>query len=182
MISAPAAYILLARGIAILKIREKYNAVISIAIILIFLLDLFYEVNYYEEPYKNKVEVFGKSFTIRSKQMFREAAQYVKSFDSKYPNSIIISYAWFPDYFQYYFDQIGYDREVDINVWNVKDTLKLRDLSEKFPDDDYIWVLRGHKTYDSTFGKWMKDNFVLIHHEPMTGADVWLYKVQINIK
>jgi uncharacterized membrane protein len=176
LISAPAAYILVARLLSIIKF--KYQSFIPVVFIIILLIDLFYEVNYYEKPYRNQVEVFGKSFKIRSKQMFREAAQYTQSFDSKYPNSVIVSYAWFPDYFDYYFDRINFERKVDINIQGVKDTLKLKNITQDYPDAEYLWILRGHISYDSSFDKWIKHQFKLIHYEPMLGADVWLYKIK----
>jgi mannosyltransferase len=178
MISAPAAYILLARGISMIKTKSKYSYLLCVSIIAFLLIDLLLEVDYYGQPYKNNVEVFGKNFKIRSKQMFREAAHYVKSFDSKYPNSIIVGYAWFPYYFNYYFKQIGFDRTVDIHVLTASDTTKFLNIKEQFPDKEFIWILRGHKEYDSVYVDWMKNKFKLIHHEPMIGADVWLYKIR----
>lgn len=174
LISAPAAYILVARGLAIIKF--KYHIVIPVAFIIILLIDLIYEVNYYDNPYKNQVVVFGKSFKIRSKQMFREAAQYVQSFDSKYPNSLIVSYAWFPDYYNYYFERINFNRKVNINIQGIKDTLKLKNILKDYPDKEYLWILRGHISYDLNFDKWITQQFKLIHFEPMLGTDVWLYK------
>jgi len=108
---------------------------------------------------------------------FREAAQYVKTNDEKYENSIITAYAWFPYYFNYYFNQIGYDRKVDLHVLDSKDTVKFEDLSA-YPGKDYIWVVRGHKEIDTNYYDWMKNRFKLIHHEPMIGADVHIYKIE----
>ncbi|MFH1052066.1 MAG: glycosyltransferase family 39 protein [bacterium] len=177
LLSGPAAYILFARGITTLKLKEKWQNLVAILIFLFITWQIIFDFNYYGEPYKDKVVIFGKSIKKRTKQMFREAAQYVKSYDSKYPNSIIAGYAWFPDYFNYYFNQIGYDRTVDIHVLDAKDTTKFQNIKIQFPEEEYIWVLRGHKEYDSNYFDWMKDNFKLIHYEPMIGADVWLYKI-----
>jgi mannosyltransferase len=177
IISAPAAYLLFARGITTLNIHVRWKNVIAVIVSLFFLWQLIFDLKYYSEPYKDHFIVFGKWFNKRTKQMFREAAQYVKLNDEKYPGSIIAAYAWSPYYFNYYFDKIGFDREVDIYVLDSKDTVKFKNLSN-YPCKDYIWFVRGHKEVDSAFYKWMENRFRLIHHEPMVGADVHLYKIE----
>ena len=108
MISAPAAYLLFARGITLLKIKENYKNMIAIVLFLFTSWQLICDMKYYTEPYKDHFIVFGERFKKRTKEMFREAAIYLKDNYNKYPNSIIAAYVWFPFYFDYYFEKINF--------------------------------------------------------------------------
>ncbi len=176
IISAPSAYLLFARGITLLKIKENFKGIIAVILFLITSWQLFIDMNYYSQPYKDHFIIFGKRFNKRTKEMFREAAIYLKENYNKYPNSVIAGYVWFPFYFDYYFEKINFAKKVEIHVLDSKDTVKFINnllLNEK----EYIWLIRGHKEIDTSYFDWMERKFKLIHHEAMVGADVWLYKI-----
>jgi hypothetical protein len=175
IISAAPAYLLFAKAITTIKIKRSYQNIIAVFIFLFVSWQLIFDMNYYGQPYKDHFVVFGKKFKKRTKEMFREAALYVRNNDIKYNNSIIVANAWFPFYFDYYFDKINYNRRVDIHILNALDTNKLKDLSNYHKD--YLWVVRGHIEFDTVLYKWLDNSYTLVVNKPMIGADVRLYKI-----
>jgi uncharacterized membrane protein len=177
IISAAPAYILFAKSITSIKIKQSYQNILALIIFGFISWQLIFDMNYYGQPYKDHFMVFGKKFKKRTKQMFREAAQYVQTNDEKYPNSLIAAYVWFPDYFNYYFEKNKFDKKVDLHILDIKDTVKFKDLSA-LKDKDFLWVIRGHKDIDTVLNDWLDNRFKLIHYEPMIGADVRLYQIE----
>ncbi len=173
--TAPAAYLLFARAITTLKIKKSVQNLLAFFIVIIMAYQIIIDFNYYGQPYKDHIVVFNKRFKKRTKEQFKEAAEFVKDNNSKYPKSIIISYAWFIDYFDYYFDKLNSPHKVDINVWGSADTNKVNTLLNN-KQTNYIWILRGHKELDSAFIDYFNRKYKLIQYKKLIGADVWLYK------
>jgi len=173
--TAPAAYILFARAITTLKVKKSIQNILAFIIVVVMAYQLIIDFNYYGQPYKDHIMIFNKRFKKRTKEQFKEAAEYVKDNYNKYPKSIIISYAWFEDYFNYYFEKFDFLHKVDINVWGSADTNKVKNLIRK-KQADYIWILRGHKELDSAFIDFFNSKYTLIRYKKFIGADVWLYK------
>lgn len=179
--TAPAAYLLFARAITTLNIKKTFQNILAVAIVGIMFYQLIFDFNYYGQPYKDHIMIFNKRFKKRTKEQFKEAAEYLRKNDNKYPNSLIISHAWFGDYFNYYFDKSHFQRRVDINVWGSADTNKIANL-EKTKQSRYIWILRGHKELDSLFIDYFNRKYALINYKKFVGADVWLYKRKHHLK
>ncbi len=128
MVSLPAAFLLLAASIRILFPAGPLRLYSSVGICCYLLFSLLFIHRHYSEPHR---------------EQFREAATYVADHIEDDSRTLIAASAWNIDYFNYYFEKLPGDIEVDLRAVNLSDypelarTISLRSSNE-------VWLLWGH--------------------------------------
>ena len=160
IISMPAAYLLLARSITQLPLRSRYKTVLATAIVGLLLFHLIFSMNYYTKP---------------TKEQFREAVKFIVGHDNLYKDSLIIGYAWNPNYLNYYFTKISSDRRVEEMGGEEKDILNVDKLITK-KNPKYIWYITAHRVPEAKFLIFLNKRLTFIEHKEFISADVWLFR------
>lgn len=164
IVSLPAAYLLLSRSIARLPLRTTYQALVTVALLGLFLFDLVFVMGYYSEAYK---------------EQYRGAASYVIEHDELYEDSLIIGYTGIQDweqFFDYYFERAGFARRVDAAAGRERDIPEIDELiASRKPR--YMWYLvRTYFSLDQAFVDYLDEHFTLVEREGFIGIDVWLFE------
>lgn len=179
IISLPAAYLLLARSISLLPFKKMLTAIAPTAIIALFLADLIFITEYYSNPYKNYVRIAGMTFTKPHKEQYEEAVVKIIEENTIYQPSLIIGYAWYTEYFNYYFNKFNSGLKVDLKAGEAADTSSVSKLvNEKKPV--YIWFISAHKDPDPAFMNYMDNAFVRKQYHKFADAQVILYVSSIH--
>ncbi len=175
LISAPAFYVGLARAVDLSARSKTITNALAFAFFALAFFNLIFDYNYYGDPYKDSVVVFGKKFKKRTKEQFADAAKYVADNFAKYPNSYLAAYVWRPDYFEYYFSKFGFRKKIDFSFWNPE---KVKSLSPDSlpPSVRYLWLLRGHKILELSITNFLDSNYERIKRIKLVRADVFVYK------
>ncbi len=175
LICAPPAYILLARAIATIAKKDAARYAIAGALIAVIFFSLIFELDYYSNPYKQNVEFFGNKYKKRAKEQFGEASEYFIERRDKGKTEIIAACAWFPDYFEYYFRKNGYNGRIDLIACDIKDSSKINKAVDSAGAERF-WLLRGHRTLDSSLVHYLDDKYKRADYAEFAGAEVLLYE------
>jgi hypothetical protein len=160
IIALPAAYLLLGRAITLLSTRLRYQSIAFCSVLLYFLWDLFFVHGYYAEP---------------QKEQFREAVGYVVQQSERYPGALVIGHVWSEQYLEYYFKRFGSNQRVSWLAGLPGDIARTEAFLQQSPVD-YVWFVRAHRSVAPEFLAFLNDALVLVEHQTLVGADVWLYR------
>ncbi|HEX6384538.1 MAG TPA: glycosyltransferase family 39 protein [Anaerolineae bacterium] len=160
IISLPAAYLLLARAITRLPLPAPGQSFVSLALLFTFLTNLLFTMHYYTAPHKAQ---------------FREAVQQIIVRDPSYQRSVIIGYAWNKAYLNYYFENLGSNRRVDILAGKASDIAAVSETIRRY-EPQYVWYIRAHRKPEPKFVDFLNENLTLVAHDEFVKADVWLFE------
>lgn len=160
IISLPPAYLLLARSVTQLKIKEKFKILTIVFLVSFSTYHLFFVIKYYSKP---------------QKEQFREAVYFVAENYALFPDSLIIGYAWSKEHLNYYFKKKGFEKGVDFILGEKEDIQKFEEIIKE-KRADYVWFIRAHRIPHIEFMEFIKRNFLLLVHSRFFGCDVYLFK------
>jgi mannosyltransferase len=158
-VSIPPAYLLVARGIQKIRIKQTYRHGITCFLILIALFDLVIIKKYYSQP---------------TKEQFREAVAYVVKKDPTLTRSLIIGTTWKSSHLDYYLRRLGSPRKVDIVAGAKEDIKSVSDILNA-QDPRNIWIIRAHRRINDEFLAFFSENYALVDRSSFIDADVWLF-------
>lgn len=161
IIIAPAAYILLARSITQIRIKNGGKIILTIIMIVFLLYQLLFGMDYYHH---------------KTKEQFREAVKYVVDNSEQYSNDKIFVYGYNDEYFNYYFKSMQVDKKADLLVGEAKDSLLVSTYILK-NDARYFWYISAHRTPDKKLIEYFNKKYKLVQNRFFIKAIVWLYKV-----
>lgn len=158
LVSAPAAYLIVARAITALPVPARLQAAIAILAVGASLLG-FNAKGYYSKPHR---------------QQFREAVSYVVEHEKKAPKPAIIV-TGHPAHFNYYFEKLGAKHSADISASSEDELSKVeRLLTEQQPKS--IWRLTAGKNRKGPVEAFLGERFKLVDEAEFFGTTVALYK------
>jgi mannosyltransferase len=160
-VSAPAAYLLLARGLSVLTRRWKINIGVGGLFLVLALVDLFAVHQYYSKPVKDQ---------------WRDAVAHVVGENPRHPNALLIGSVWKPVFANYYFERLGSDLRLQIEAGKKSDLPRIsKEIQKAAPSA--VWLIRIHRTVEEGFLDYFKKNFLEKSHQKFIRADVWLFEV-----
>jgi putative flippase GtrA len=159
IIALPAAYLLAARGAMLLPFRRWGRGLLAVALVAASLYDL----------------VAGRYYAAPQKEQFREAVQYVAEENTRAGSSLVIGYAWEPDYFNYYFARSGSPLRVQVNTGAASDAAAFEAAVQR-SRSAYVWYIAGHKQPDDAFVAFLMDRFTVVEYQRFNRARVWLLR------
>jgi hypothetical protein len=174
LISLPAAYLLLARSLTQLPLRPRVQVGLVTVATGLLVSHLLFSMDYYTKPHK---------------EQFREAVQFVTL--NERADALIVGCSWgfygpdkvpLPDAaaaakFDYYFKQQGSERRVEELACEAKDMPTLKERIER-EDYRYIFYLAVHRPEpERPLTLALHDEFELIGHEELVGANAYLFEV-----
>lgn len=160
-VSAPAAYLLLARGLAILSRRWKIQIGVGGLLLVLALVDLFAVKQYYRRPVKDQ---------------WRDAVAHVIRENQHHPNTLLVGSVWKPVFANYYFERLGSPRRLQIEAGRESDLPRIqKEIQQAAPEA--IWLIRIHRTIEEGFLNYFKRNYRQKSHRKFIRADVWLFEV-----
>jgi hypothetical protein len=151
MICTPAAYLLVARGIARIPVRRAYHLALIATVFAGLLADLLFGMHYYTRP---------------TKDQYREAVGHIVQNNAKYPNSLIVG--WKDPLYDYYFAKLGSRRRVNMGAWGAADARTVAEVVAKYRVD-YIWLVHGHWALDPEFEALLKSRYSLLEQKSYIG-------------
>jgi 4-amino-4-deoxy-L-arabinose transferase-like glycosyltransferase len=159
LISAPPAYLLFARSITQIFLKQKWQTAAATIFILLFTIHLLVDKKYYFQP---------------TKEQFREAVSVVIENDRLYPGSIIIGYTY-ENFFDYYLERNGFEKKIDLYMNGKENTTlvmeTIRSIKKK-----YIWLISAHINPDEKFLEHISKEYKVIKKEQFFRANVWLFE------
>jgi mannosyltransferase len=164
LIALPAAILLIAYGLTRLPLRSP----IAMGLALICAVALVYNLATWWDYYQRI-----------TKAQFREAAYYIATCDPELDGkSIIIGYDGYEGtehLFEFYFQQAGFPREVDVGAGHETDISRVQAVvAEKKPR--YIWYVYAQNSPDDAFLAYLDKTFHRVDYQSMYYAGVWLYE------
>jgi hypothetical protein len=131
IISIPAAYLLLARGITQLPIRRAFQTSLVVLIVVWSLVNLIVQRQYYSTP---------------TKEQFREAVQFIVDDASQAgQDAPVLGVAYSPKFFDYYFEKQGSKRRIAMLVGQPDDVPRVRDFLQR-ENPDCFWYISSTYT------------------------------------
>lgn len=115
-------------------------------------------------------------YTSYIKVQYREAVEYIVENDARYSPSLIVGYFWNEWMYDYYFEQKGSSRCIDVRLTVPEDFAQLGEEA-RIHTPGYIWLIRGHLDGYSDFVELLQKHLTLLEHRPYVNADVWLFEV-----
>jgi mannosyltransferase len=159
IVGLPAAYLLLARAVAVLATGTRRTALATL-LVAALLAHLVVHMRYYEVP---------------GKEQFREAAAEVSALDPHPGGSVILARAYYREYFDYYFARLQSARRVDLIAGADADIPAARALLvARRPAR--IWLLAGHLTVEPGFFSFLQEGYTERGHRAFNGSEVWLFE------
>jgi uncharacterized membrane protein len=159
LVGLPAAYLLLARAIAVLATGTR-RAAQGTLVIVGLLAHLLLGMRYYAVP---------------GKEQFREAAAAVVARDPALAGSVVLARAYHREYFDYYFRRLGSPRRVDLVAGANADVPAARALlAARRPGR--VWLLAGHLPVEEGFLTFLREGYSEREHRALLGAEVWLFE------
>jgi mannosyltransferase len=160
-LSAPAAYLLLARAITGLPFRGWVRAAGVVGVAVFLLGNLIYGVRYYSTP---------------NKEQTREAVAYVMAHERFGPDDLVIGHTS-AEVIDYYFEQLGSAPRVDISAGHAEDIPAVAGLiAERQPPE--VWYIAVHNEPDEAFVAYLTEHMTLVEHEKWLNAEVWFFEAQ----
>ena len=161
IVSAPAAYLLLARAIARLGSGKKALVVLGGLILAFSLFDLFALKKYYWKP---------------TKQQWREAVAYVIDNHPQQPDALIIGCAYKPAWLDYYFRQLGSRLRVQLDGdWCQKGDLPRVSAYIEKTSPRAVWLIYAHHQIEKEFIDYFAAKFRFARHQPFIKAGAWFF-------
>jgi mannosyltransferase len=164
IISMPAAYLLLSRAIVQLPFRGWARAGIVLLIAGSALYQMLFVTGYYLFP---------------SKEQFREAVAYIIDHSDPQRSYAVIGYAYYPDYFNYYFERFGSPERVELIAGTMADKAALDNYLRLHPAER-IWYVAAHKIPESAFIEHLTATLDLADTKKFMGAQVWLFRESLR--
>jgi mannosyltransferase len=158
IVALPAAYLLLARAVAVL-IPGRWQAASGTLLVLGLLAHLLFVMRYSTEP---------------RKEQFREAAAEIAARDPDPAGSLVIARAYHREYFDYYFARLGSRRRVDLVAGADGDVPAARALLDS-RRPERIWLIAGHLPVGEGFLAFLRGRYEEREHRVLVEADVWLF-------
>jgi mannosyltransferase len=160
IVSMPAAYLLLSRAIVRLPLRGCIQAGIALVIAGSALYQMLFVMGYYRFP---------------SKEQFREAVEYIINHTDSERSYAVVGYAYYPDYFNYYFERFGSPERVALIAGGAEDETAFDDyLRQHAPER--VWYIAAHKPPESGFIEHLMATMELADAKKFLGAQVWLFR------
>jgi len=160
IISLPAAYLLVARGIARIPVRGRQHAAITLVVCFLLVLHLVFGLRHYSTPHNDQ---------------FREAVAYVVEHDRSLQSSLIVGHSYGRKFFDYYFVKLGSNRRIDIRG-GYKETIPGVVRAVRTRNPQYVWILYGNMMPDMQFIQFMKQNFTFVHGREYRFAGALLFE------
>jgi len=159
IVSAPAAYLLLARGISVISKRVSIQHALGIFFTLVALVDLFAIKQYYWTPKKDQ---------------WRETAAQIIKVNKQPDRNLMIGCVWRPAFVNYYFERLGSELRLSIEASRQTDFPNLRKaIQAKKPDT--IWFVRIHRPLDQKLLELLQKNYRETSHVKFINADIWSF-------
>ena len=159
IISLPAAYLLLARGIGLLLKQKRFFPADTVTIAIILIVHLVFGMNYYK---------------TQEKEQFRQTVGHiVEHQDSE--NASIIAYAWSPEYLNYYFNQFNSSQSVNLVAGDSSDVATI-DHFLNTTDNNYIWYVAAHKKSSDKVIEFLEQKMELVEFDEFIETKLWLFK------
>jgi len=160
IVCLPAAYLLLARAIAVLASGWRLALLAGGA--LLFLL--------------GHLLFVGRFYRVPAKEQFREAvARVVASDPAPGGGVVVLGRAYYREYFDYYFEQLGSPRRVDLRAGGDDSLGETRAFLER-ARPRRVWLLRGHRVVSPAFLALLRSRYEEREHLALLGADVWRFE------
>jgi hypothetical protein len=159
IISLPAAYLLFSRAITQLFVRPLYQVIIT-AMMVMYAIHWLISDGYYSTP---------------RKEQWREAVYFMAENDKYYKDSLIIGYAWRPQYFNYYLEKKGSVKRVKIIAGEENDISETANIINR-KNPHYVWYIYGQKFPDKKYLDFMKKRLSLIKEKKFINTGVFLFK------
>jgi mannosyltransferase len=160
LVSLPAAFLLVARGIGRLPVARTLRGLAGAGLV-VFLITRFAAGSYYTAP---------------SKTQIRQAVQYIASHEGQFPDAVIVGgYQGGQHELDYYFRKFGSSSTVTIkagNTWQIDDVRS--QLAALHPH--YIWFLGQHLFYEKEFEDFLAHDFTRRLEVPYWHMTVFLYE------
>lgn len=157
IVSLPAVYLLLARGIAAVPVplAAVWTGSLCTALVLSLLIDD----HYYTKPQKDQ---------------YREVAAHVVELQASYKDLPIVAYTWREGYYDYYLEHFGSAEQVSLVAGQLADVEKLQTFlhSEKA---EGFWYLVGQRTPEQQFIEQVENSYRLENTLQLEGASARLY-------
>lgn len=158
IVGLPAAYLLLARGIAV-RPADWRRTSLAVLLVLVLLGHLLFDMRYYSVP---------------RKEQFREAVAEVVAHDPDSTGSLVVGRAYHREYFDYYFVRLGSRRRVDLVAGTDADIPALRALLDS-RHPDRVWLLAGHLPVEEGCLSFLRGRYEERQHRSLVGAGAWLF-------
>jgi len=158
IISLPPLYLLLARSIAALPLKQRTLHFIAVGVVAIIFIDLIFVKRYYSTPEKEQI---------------RDAVEYIVKNDPD--RSVIIGYAYNPKFFNYYFCKLNSCRRIDFSGGEEKDIEYITEVL-KTNSSQYIWFITEHREPEEKFVAYLKNKYHLRAYKEYIGAKIWLFE------
>jgi mannosyltransferase len=159
LLSAPAAYLLLAHALTKLPGGKLARVVAALAITVFYLGNLIYGLDYYSAPTKTQI---------------REAVGYVTSHPEMSREDLVIG-DHNGEILDYYFEKLGGEPRVDMVARDKDDIPAIaRFIAEHQPPA--VWYIAVHEAPDKDIVAYLTEHMTLAEHEQWFNAEVWFFK------
>lgn len=160
IISVPAFYLLVSRAITRLATAQRIRIILTLAIIGIYTYHLVYVNRYYSAVHKSQ---------------FRETAAFVMEHDRGEYKAPIVFHSWGKDYFDYYFEKLGFDKRCEIAGGEEKNIESMEAyLAER--NTDHFWFIYGHRIPTPGFLDYLRQNYISLKTSQLHEAGSLLFK------
>jgi 4-amino-4-deoxy-L-arabinose transferase-like glycosyltransferase len=165
IVCLPAAYLLLARALAVLASGARLALLAGLALLLL-LAHLLVGMRFYRAP---------------EKEQFREAVAKVVAADPEPgPDVVVFGRVFHREYLDYYFARLGSRRRVDLLAGGDESLAAARELLDR-ARPRRVWLVRGHREVSPAFLAFLRGRYAERGHEALLGADVWRFEPAATI-
>jgi len=155
IILLPPIYLMLARGIWLIKSKRLSIVLLSILVLRMSMLLM------KSDGYYNEIK----------KEQFREVTAYVVQKEGKKITHPMIVFTWGISYFDYYLSKMGINERISFNAGRKHDVARLQVfLMEK--DIKEFWYMTGHRVPDDEFMLYLRSNCEISDEMKFYGASV----------
>jgi len=159
IILLPPVYLLLARAITQLPFNRGWKVGIALLLAGVPLYHMLFVQGYYRYPHK---------------EQYREAVRYVIDRYSEESPSLIVGYAAYPEYFDYYFERFGSELRTALVAGKRGDVKTLTTLLTH-AEPERLWYISAHKTPSAAFLELLEREMLLLDKKSFLGAEVRLF-------
>ncbi len=161
LLSAPAAYLLLARALVKLPGGKPVRIVAPVGVTAFYLGNLIFGLNYYSVPVKTQI---------------REAVGYVTSNPQMSEDALVIG-DHNGETLDYYFEKLGGEPRVDMVARDKNDIPSIASfIAERQPPT--VWYVAVHEAPDEDIVAYLTEHMTLVEHKEWFNAQVWLFEAQ----
>ncbi len=155
IVSLPAAYLLLARAIALLPLRKRSLCALVAILLGALVFDLVLLKGYYSRP----------------RDQFREAVRFVVEREHAPDESLVVAGVFSPEYFDYYFKRSASPLRVQVIAIRLFDLPRL-ETALSAPNLRRVWFLWGGGPPDPGLVNWLQTHLVPLEHKELRNAGV----------